>query len=104
VVSYTVAQRINEFGIRMALGARRGNLLQMVFRSAFGSLGTGIFAGLALSVGLGRIISKWALGNPRDPYILIAGTILLSLVCGLACAIPARRASKVDPMIALRCE
>ncbi len=104
VVSYTVAQRINEFGIRMALGARRGNLLQMVFRSAFGSLGTGIFAGLALSVGLGRIVSKWALGSPRDPDILIAGTILLSLVCGLACAIPARRASKVDPMIALRCE
>ena len=104
VVSYTVAQRTNEFGIRMALGARRGDLLRMVFRSALGSLGAGIFAGVALSLALSQIIAKWAQGNPRDPVILLAGTILLGLVSGLACAIPARRASKVDPMIALRSE
>ena len=104
VVSYTVAQRTNEFGIRMALGARRGDLLRIVFRSALGSVGAGIFAGVALSLALNQIVAKWALGNPRDPVILFAGTILLGLVSGLACAIPARRASKVDPMIALRCE
>ncbi len=104
VVSYTVAQRTNEFGIRMALGARRGDLLRMVFRSAFGTLAAGIFAGIVLSLALSQIIAKWAQGNPRDPVILIAGTILLGLVSGLACAIPARRASKVDPMIALRSE
>ena len=104
VVSYTVAQRTNEFGIRMALGARRGDLLRMVFRSTLGSLGAGIFAGVTLSLALSQIIAKWAQGNPRDPVILLAGTILLGLVSGLACAIPARRASKVDPMIALRCE
>jgi predicted permease len=104
VVSYTVAQRTNEFGIRMALGARRGDLLRIVFRSALGSLGAGIFAGGALSLALSQVIAKWAQGNPRDPGILLAGTILLSLVSGLACAIPARRASKVDPMIAVRCE
>ncbi len=104
VVSYTVAQRTNEFGIRMALGARRGDLLRMVFRSALGSLGAGILAGVALSLALGQVIAKWAQWNSRDPVILLAGTILLALVSGLACAIPAHRASKVDPMIALRCE
>ncbi len=104
VVSYTVAQRTNEFGIRIALGAQRGDLLRMVFRSTLGSLGAGIFAGVALSVALSQVIAKWAQGNPRDPVILLAGTILLGLVSGLACAIPARRASRVDPMIALRSE
>jgi predicted permease len=104
VVSYTVAQRTNEFGIRLALGARRGDLLRIVFRSALGSMGAGIFAGVALSLTLSQVLSKWVQGNPRDPVILLAGTILLSLVSGLACAIPARRASKVDPIIALRCD
>ena len=104
VVSYTVAQRTNEFGIRMALGAQRADVLRMVFRSASVSLGAGILAGVALSVALNQIIAKWAQGNPRDPGILLAGTILLGLVSGLACAIPARRASRVDPMISLRSE
>ena len=70
VVSYTVAQRTNEFGIRMALGAQRGDLLRMVFRSALVSLGAGIVAGVALSLALNQIIAKWAQGNPRDPVIL----------------------------------
>jgi predicted permease len=104
VVSYTVAQRTNEFGIRIALGARRGDLLRMVFGSVLGSLGAGIFAGIALSLALSQVLAKWVQGNPRDPGILLAGTILLGLVSGLACVIPARRASKVDPMIAVRCE
>lgn len=104
VVSYTVAQRTNEFGIRLAMGARRGDLLRIVFRSVLGTMSAGILAGIALSLGLSEIIAKWAQGNSRDPVILLAGTILLGLVSGLACAIPARRASKVDPMIALRCE
>ena len=104
VVSYTVAQRTHEFGIRIALGAGRGDLLRMVFRSVLGSMGAGIFAGVALSLALSHVIAKWAQGNPRDPGILIAGTILLGLVSGLACVIPARRATKVDPMIAVRCE
>jgi predicted permease len=104
VVSYTVAQRTNEFGIRIALGARRGDLLRMVFGSVLGSLGAGIFAGVGLSLALSQVIAKWAPGNPHDPGILLAGTILLGLVSGLACVIPARRASKVDPMIAVRCE
>jgi predicted permease len=104
VVSYTVAQRTNEFGIRMAMGARRGDLLRIVFRSALGSVGAGIFAGVALSLALSQIIAQWAQGNARDPVILLAGAVLLGLVSGLACAVPARRASRVDPVIALRCE
>jgi ABC-type antimicrobial peptide transport system permease subunit len=104
VVSYTVAQRTTEFGIRMALGAQRADVLRMVFRAASVSLGAGILAGIALSFALNQIIAKWAQANPRDPGILLAGTILLGFVSGLACAIPARRASKVDPMIALRSE
>jgi ABC-type antimicrobial peptide transport system permease subunit len=104
VVSYTVVQRTNEFGIRMALGAQRADVLRMVFRAASVSLGAGILAGIALSLALNQIIAKWAQANPRDPAILFAGTILLGFVSGLACAIPARRASKVDPMIALRSE
>lgn len=88
----------------MALGARRGDLLRIVFRSALGSVGAGISAGVVLSLALGQVITKWVQGNPRDPVILLAGTILLGLVSALACAIPARRASKVDPIIALRCE
>ena len=104
VVSYTVAQRTNEFGIRMALGAQRADVLRMVFRAASVSLGAGILAGIALSFALNHIIVKWVQVNPRDPGILLAGTILLGFVSGVACAIPARRASKVDPMIALRSE
>jgi predicted permease len=104
VASYTVAQRTNEFGIRLALGAGRGDLLQIVFRSALGSMGAGIFAGVVLSLALNQVIAKWVHGNPRDPAILLAGTIVLGLVAGLACMMPARRASKVDPIIALRSE
>jgi predicted permease len=104
VVSYTVAQRTNEFGIRMALGAQRADVLRMVFRSASVSLGAGILTGVVLSFALNQIIAKWARATPRDPAILFAGTVLLGFVSGLACAIPARHASKVDPMIALRSE
>ena len=104
VVSYTVAQRTNEFGIRMALGAQRADVLRMVFRATSVSLGAGISAGITLWLALGKILAKWAQANPRDPIILLEGTILLGVVSGLACAVPARRAAKVDPMIALRCE
>jgi predicted permease len=104
VVSYTVAQRTNEFGIRMALGAQPGHVLRIVFASTLGSVGSGILAGLALTLAMNTILAKWAEGNSRDPIILLGGTLLLSAISGIACAIPARRASEVDPMTALRCE
>jgi predicted permease len=104
VVSYMVAQRTNEFGIRMALGAQGRDLLRIVFASTLTSVGCGIAAGVALSAALGTILAKWVEGNVRDPMILLAGVLLLALVAGIACAIPARRASDIDPMMALRCE
>jgi len=104
VVSYTVAQRTNEFGIRTALGAQRGHLLRIVFASISASVGGGIVIGLLLTVTMNRALAKWTEGNSRDPLILLAGALLLALVSGIACAIPARRASAVDPMTALRCE
>jgi predicted permease len=104
VVSYTVAQRSTEFGIRIALGAQGRDLLQIVFASTLTSVGGGIVAGVALSVALSTLLAKWAEGNVRDPMILLAGILLLGLVAGIACAIPARLASNVDPMTALRRE
>jgi predicted permease len=101
---YTVAQRTNEFGIRMALGAQRGHVLRIVFASTLASVGSGILAGLALTLAMNTILAKWAEGNSRDPIILLAGALLLTLVSGIACAIPARHASEIDPMAALRCE
>ena len=104
VVSYTVVQRTNEFGIRMALGAQRGHVLRIVFASTVVSVGGGILAGLALTVGLHKVLAQWAEGSSRDPLILLAVTALLSAVAAIACVLPARRASKVDPMTALRYE
>jgi ABC-type antimicrobial peptide transport system permease subunit len=104
VVSYVVVQRTNEFGIRMALGAQPGHVMRIVFRSTVVSVGSGIAAGLALTVVMNKILESWAGGSARDPMILLTGTLLLSLVAMIACAIPARHASGVDPMVALRSE
>jgi ABC-type antimicrobial peptide transport system permease subunit len=104
VVSYTVAQRTNEFGIRMALGAPRGHVLGIVLASMVVSVGGGILSGLALTFALNKIVAQWTDGSAHAPVNLLAGTLLLGLVAGIACVIPARRASRVDPMVALRCE
>lgn len=104
VVSYVVAQRTNEFGIRMALGAQPGQVMRIVFASTVMSVGSGIAVGLALTLVMNKVPESWAGGSTRDPLILVGGTLLLSLVALLACAIPARHASGVDPMVALRSE
>jgi predicted permease len=104
VVSYTVAQRTNEFGIRMALGAQRGHVMRIVFSATLGSVASGIAIGLALTLALNRVLAQWAQNNSRDPLILLAGSLLLAGVAGVASAVPAWHASKVDPMTALRCE
>jgi len=104
VVSYTVAQRTNEFGIRIALGAGRGHVLRIVFASTLLSVGGGVLCGLALTVGLNKIVAQWSDGNANDPIVLLAGVLMLSLVAGTACAVPARRASRIDPITALRCD
>jgi ABC-type antimicrobial peptide transport system permease subunit len=104
VVAYTVAQRTNEFGIRIALGAKRGHVLGIVFRSTVLSVGGGIVAGLILTVALNKVMAAWATESSRDPLLLFAATCVLSLVATLACAIPAWRAAEVNPMTAIRYE
>jgi predicted permease len=104
VVSYTVAQRTNEFGIRMALGAQRGHVLRIVFASTLVSVVSGILIGLAITLTFNRIVAKWVEGNPSDPLMLLGGILVLVSVAGFACAFPALRAAYVNPMKALRCE
>jgi ABC-type antimicrobial peptide transport system permease subunit len=79
-------------------------VLQIVFSSMAISVGSGIAAGLLLTLALNKVLAHWAEGSSRDPFILLAVTLLLTLVAAFACAVPARRASVVDPMSALRYE
>lgn len=104
VVSYTVAQRTNEFGIRIALGAKRAHVLRIVFNSTVISVGGGILAGVILTLALNKLMASWAAESSRDPLMLLAATCVLSLVATLACSLPAWRASGVDPMKAIRYE
>lgn len=104
VVSYTVAQRTNEFGIRMALGAKRKDVLRLVFRSTAANVGSGLVAGILLSVILDSVISKWAEGASRNPLIVVGVTLALIAASVAACLLPALRASAADPMTALRYE
>jgi predicted permease len=102
VVSYTVAQRTGEFGIRIALGAPRAHVLRIVFASTVLSVGCGIAAGLILALSLQRLLAHWAEGSSRDPLVVVAAALLMALVAMMACSVPARRASRVDPVTALR--
>ena len=102
VVSYTVTQRNAEFGIRMALGAQRVQVLGMVYRSAAVSLSCGIAAGIVLTLALSKVVAHWTNGASGDPMILVGVTLLLALVAAVACAVPARRAFLMDPVAALR--
>ena len=104
VVSYAVAQRTNEFGIRIALGASRGQVLQLVLRSIVRSVGGGLACGLVLSLMSRDLLSKWAEGSVTNPVTFAAVTVLLVLTSASAALLPARRASSVDPMDALRYE
>lgn len=104
VVSYGVATRTNEFGIRMALGAKARDVVKIVLSSTLVNVGAGLAVGLVLSVIIDSIASKWVTESSRDPLIVGSVTVLLIAVAGLACLMPARRAASVDPMEALRYE
>ena len=104
VVSYTVTQRTSEFGIRVALGAQRRHVLQIVFASTVVSVGSGVLVGVVLTLALNPLLAQWVGGNLRDPMLLPAGVLLLCLVAAIACLLPALRAAHVDPMTAVRCE
>lgn len=105
VIAYMMARRRNEIGIRMALGARRGQVIGMVMREAGRLLVIGILAGTALALIAGRGARSLLFElKPYDPLTLLASGALLALIAVLASFLPARRASKLDPMVALRYE
>ena len=104
VVSYGVATRTNEFGIRMALGAGAADIVRVVLSSTAMNVGAGLAAGILLSVIFDKLAKKWVAESSRDPLILAGVTLLLMLAATMACLVPARRAAATDPMEALRCE
>jgi putative ABC transport system permease protein len=107
VISYAVAQRTHEIGVRMTLGASRGRVVAMVLKSGLQLTAIGIAAGIALSLVAGRFISSLSVlfgVKPTDALTFAAVIAIVALVSLLACYIPAWRAAKVDPMIALRYE
>jgi predicted permease len=104
VVSYTVVQRTNEFGIRIALGARRSHVLGLVFNSTVVSVGAGILAGVLLALALNRVLAGWDAESSRNPLFLLGATGALALLAAVACALPAWRAAAANPMKAIRYE
>jgi predicted permease len=104
-LSYLVAQRHTEFGIRMALGAEPGSILRLVLRNVISVLVVGIVAGLAISLAATRILRELLFGlGPRDTVTMVAAVAVLSVVALIAGYLPARRATRVNPMVALRNE
>jgi putative ABC transport system permease protein len=104
-LSYSVGRRVHEIGIRMALGADRGEVIRMVVEEGMATAAIGIAAGLAAALGLTRLLASMLYGvGPTDPVTFVASALLLGIVALLASSIPARRATKVDPVVALRCE
>jgi len=105
VMSYTVASRTREIGVRMALGARRGDVVQLVLREGMLLVSTGIVIGIPLGVASSRLLRSFLFEmKSTDPLSLTAVVLLLGTVAAFAGLIPARRAASVDPMVALRYE
>jgi len=102
VVSYAVSCRFKEFGIRMALGAGRGRIVNAAVQPAVLAIVAGLVAGLALSVGLNKIVAQWSIGNLNDPIVLVAVSLVLFVAAMMSAAIPANRAASIQPVDALR--
>ena len=102
-MSYNVARRTTEIGVRMALGAQRGTVIAMVMGESMRLVGIGVAVGLATALWAGRYVKTVLYGLPaHDPLTIAAAIGLIAAVSALAGGLPARRASKVDPMEALR--
>jgi predicted permease len=105
LMSYSVARRTNEIGIRMALGARRQDVLRLVMSESMVLVVTGVAIGLAIALGASRLVSTLLFGLAATDILSIAVAVIVMLVVSsIAGYLPARRASRVDPMVALHCE
>jgi len=105
VMSYAVTRRTHELGIRVALGASRREIVGLVLRQGMRLAAMGLAGGLVAAWGLTRLMAGLLYGvRPADPATLAAVASLLAGIALLACYIPARRATAVDPVVALRCE
>jgi predicted permease len=105
VISFSVAQRTHEMGVRAALGATRWDQLKLVLKNGMALAAAGLALGILGAIALTRLLASLLFGvSPRDPWTLVFTSVLLTAVAAAACLIPARRATKADPMVALRYE
>jgi len=105
VVSYTVERRTTEIGIRMALGAARSHVLWTVLRSSLVLVGIGVAIGLAVALAVTRLVESQLFGlRPTDPATIFTAVLVIGMLGTIAGYLPARRAARVDPLIALRHE
>ena len=104
-ISFAVARRTSEIGIRMALGAEQSGVLGMVLKDAMTLLGVGVAVGLPLSIAAGHLLQSLLFGlGSFDPVSAVCAVVSLAAVAAIAGYLPARRASHVDPIVALRYE
>jgi hypothetical protein len=105
VMSYAVSQRTQEIGVRIALGAQKRDILRMIGRQGLLIVVSGLTVGVLAALAVGRMVSDFLVGvAPSDPITYVGVSILLAAVAGVATYVPTRRATRVDPMVALRYE
>jgi putative ABC transport system permease protein len=104
VVSYAASQKTHEIGVRMALGAQPTDILKMVFGEGLFIVAMGLGVGIALALAAAQVVGKFLTVSATDPVTYVAVSAILTVVALAACYIPARRAMRVDPMVALRYE
>jgi ABC-type antimicrobial peptide transport system permease subunit len=103
-LTFAIAQRRSELGIRMALGARRAHIVWSVARSSLATVAGGISVGLVLNLFVGTMLRHWTPASVSAPWMIAGVTLLLLLCASITCLIPARRAANLDPAETLRCD